>query len=98
VAVCCSSASVRSRLRASSSLKETDVLDGDDGLVGEGLQQLDLGLGEWLNLTPCHGDCPYGLLVTQHRDSDIRSKPRRRCDGRRELLAVGLIVDMDHRA
>ena len=42
VAVCCSSASVRSRLRASQLLEQPHVLDGDDGLVGEGLEQRDL--------------------------------------------------------
>ena len=42
VAVCCSSASVSSRLRAWSSRKKPRVLDGDDGLIGEGLQEGDL--------------------------------------------------------
>ena len=42
VAVCCSRASVRSRLRPRSSCEQAHVLDGDDGLVGEGLEQLDL--------------------------------------------------------
>ena len=46
VAVCCSSASVSSRFRACSSVEQAHVLDGDDGLVGEGLQQLDLLVGE----------------------------------------------------
>ena len=36
VAVCCSSASVSSRFRASQLLEQPDVLDGDDRLVGEG--------------------------------------------------------------
>ena len=29
-------------------LEQPRVLDGDDGLVGEGLQQLDLDLREWV--------------------------------------------------
>ena len=46
VAVCCSSASVSSRLRASQLLEQPRVLDGDDGLVGERLEQRDLPVGE----------------------------------------------------
>ena len=46
VAVCCSSASVSSRFRASQLLEQPDVLDRDHRLVGEGLQQLDLLVGE----------------------------------------------------
>ena len=42
VAVCCSSVSVRSRLRVSSSCEQADVLDRDHRLVGEGLEQVDL--------------------------------------------------------
>ena len=42
MAVCCSRASVRSRLRSWSSLKQTDVLNGDYGLVSKGLNQFDL--------------------------------------------------------
>ena len=50
VAVCCSSASVRSRFRASSSREQPHVLDGDDGLVGEGLEERDLLGGEGTGL------------------------------------------------
>ena len=60
VAVCCSSVSVRSRLRASSSCEEADVLDGDDGLVGEGLQERDLPVGERAHLGPPDRDAPIG--------------------------------------
>ena len=42
VAVCCSSASVSSRLRASELREQPHVLDRDHRLVGEGLEQLDL--------------------------------------------------------
>ena len=50
VAVCCSSDSVSSRVRACTCLEQPRVLDGDDGLVGEGLQQLDLPVGERAHL------------------------------------------------
>ena len=33
-------------------LEQPNVLDGDDGLVGEGLQQLDLRRGEGARLDP----------------------------------------------
>ena len=42
VAVCCSSASVRSRLRAVQLLEQPHVLDRDHRLVGKGLEQRDL--------------------------------------------------------
>ena len=45
VAVCCSSASVRSRLRASSSVNRRTFSIAIDRLVGEGLEQRDLVSG-----------------------------------------------------
>ena len=48
--------SVSSRLRASSSCEQADVLDGDHRLVGERLQQLDLRVGEGLGLAASDGD------------------------------------------
>ena len=36
--------------------EEPDVLDRDDGLVGEGLKQLDLGVGEQAGLGAAHRD------------------------------------------
>ena len=52
MAVCCSSASVRSRFRVLQLVEQADVLDGDDGLVGEGFDQLDLPSGERLDSLP----------------------------------------------
>ncbi len=46
VAVCCSSASVSSAVRALHLVEQADVLDRDDGLVGEGRDQLDLFVRE----------------------------------------------------
>ena len=45
VAVCCSSDSVSSRC-AAQLVEQPRVLDGDDGLIGEGADQLDLLVGE----------------------------------------------------
>ena len=42
MAVCCCRDSERSAVLACTSLNSRDVLDGDHGLIGEGLQQLDL--------------------------------------------------------
>ena len=49
VAVCCSNASVRSRLRACSSLKQPHVLNRDDRLIGKCLHQLDLPFRKWFH-------------------------------------------------
>ena len=46
VAVCCSSASISSRFRASEFREQADVLDGDHRLIREGLQELDLARGK----------------------------------------------------
>ena len=42
VAVCCSRASVEVAVAGLELLEQADVLDGDDGLVGEGRHELDL--------------------------------------------------------
>ena len=42
VAVCCCSASVRSRVSRLHLVEQAHILDRDDRLVGEGLDQLDL--------------------------------------------------------
>jgi hypothetical protein len=49
VAVCCSGASVRSRVRGLHLLEQPRVLNGDHGLVGEGSHQFNLLLREWLH-------------------------------------------------
>ena len=45
-------------------LKETRVLDGDDGLVGEGLEQVDVSVGERADLGALDEDRSYCLLTT----------------------------------
>ena len=52
VAVCCSSASVRSAFLACELAEQPRVLDGDHGLVGERLEQRDLGGREATDLVP----------------------------------------------
>ena len=46
VAVCCCSDSLRSSVRCLHLVEQPRILDGDDGLVGEGLQQFDVLVGE----------------------------------------------------
>src|SRR5262245_6303989 len=38
--------------------KKTRVLDGDDGLIGEGSQQFNLSLCKWSHLGATQSDCP----------------------------------------
>ena len=67
VAVCCASASDRSRVRACASLNNLRVLDGDDRLIGEGPHQSNLLLGERPDLPTPYGDYPQELGLSQQR-------------------------------
>src|SRR5262249_38139777 len=67
-------------------LEQPDVLDGDDGLVGERLQQADLCIGEDTGLPPADSDRPDGLAPAKHRDryeAPITTLPREGPVGRR---------------
>src|SRR5262245_3459430 len=48
-------------------IKETGILDGDDGLGGEVLNQLYLLIGEWLPLLTVNDNRADQLVVLQHR-------------------------------
>ncbi len=48
-------------------VEQADILDGDDGLVGEGLEQLDLRFGECFDPVARHGDRAERIAVLQHR-------------------------------
>src|SRR6266478_101442 len=50
-------------------LEQPHVLDGDDGLVGEGLQQCDLLVREGFHRRPIHRKCPDGNTLAQHRNA-----------------------------
>ena len=63
VAVCCSSASVSSRFRASQLREQAHVLDGDHRLVGEGLEQRDLLVGERPDLAATDEDGADGRIL-----------------------------------
>ena len=81
VAVCCCSASVevaRARLHL---VEQAHVLDRDHGLVGEGLHELDLALGERRRLA--RGDDEYADDLVRRasaaRQSRRESRPTRGC-------------------
>src|SRR5262245_26110234 len=48
--------------------EQAHILDGDDRLVGEGLEQLDLLRGEGAGLGPTYGDRADGIPLAEHRD------------------------------
>jgi hypothetical protein len=58
-------------------LKQTDVLDRNDGLLGEGLEELDLTLSEWSRRFPRYRDRADGLAITGHRHAQHASQPGR---------------------
>jgi hypothetical protein len=79
--------------------EEPNVLHGDDGLVGEGLQQLDLALGERPGLGSDHHYDADGSTLPQHRYVEAASKADR--TGERLMLELRIqrdIGDVDHRA
>ena len=47
--------------------EQADVLDGDDGLVGEGRHQVDLLLGEGPDVAPPHDQGPDGFALAEER-------------------------------
>ncbi len=60
VAVCCCS------WNFAQLAEQPRILDGDDGLRGEILDQLDLLVGEWLHLLPIHINGADKLVVFEH--------------------------------
>ena len=72
-------------------LEEADVLDGDDGLVGESLQQLDLVVGERPGLGARHLDDADGSTLPQHGDEEAASPADRAAQG----LMLVLRIDLD---
>src|SRR5262245_60834932 len=54
--------------------EQPHVLDGDNGLVGEGLEQCDLVVGEWPGLRAAHGDDSDGLTLAHHGYDEVAAK------------------------
>ena len=47
-------------------LKETNILDGDDGLIGESFEQSDLTFGEWLNFSAVNNNRADQIIFLEH--------------------------------
>ena len=79
-------------------LEEADVLDGDHGLIGEGLQQLDLVVGERAGLLPSDRDGADWSPLAQHRHPE-RTPSTESLAERLRILSVDTDVwDMHHGA
>src|SRR6516225_2412928 len=79
-------------------VEQARVLDGDHGLVGEGLGQRDLLFGKRKNLGATENKRPDNFLLTHQGHSENRSvaHPSRHLASDRELASFGLqIVDMN---
>ena len=84
-------------------VEQAHVLDRDHGLVGKGLEQLDLVAAEFAGLTAGDADHTDGLIVTEHRDErprfaslwrvPPRAPPRRNQEAlRHRLKRTGALV------
>ena len=72
-------------------VEQPRVLDGDDGLRGEVLHQLDLLVGERPHLLAIDDDGADQLVVLEHRHGEQRSARRRASPTVPALdLAIGL--------
>src|SRR5262249_29710873 len=71
--------------------EEAGVLDGDDGLVGEGLEERNLRIGETASFESAHPYAPDGMAFTQHWHREGASAAESRREGLR-IFSVGLHV------
>jgi hypothetical protein len=60
-------------------VEQPDIFDGDHGLVGEGGDQFDLLMREWLHSTSLQHDDADCLSLTQKRNAQHRSHSDRSC-------------------
>ena len=81
VAVCCSSASCRSSVALFQLLEQARVLDGDHGLVGEGLYQRNLSVRERSGFCSPDSDCA-DCLPSAHQGHDQADRCPASRDGR----------------
>ena len=80
VAVCCCSASARSRVLRLHLLEQPRVLDRDHRLIGEGLQQIELTLGEFRMRLPRDDDRADRLPFPDHASDEVREVADHLCD------------------
>src|SRR6516225_389074 len=81
-------------------VQQPRVLDGDDGLGGKVLDELDLLVRDWLHLGTTDCEHTDGLVLPQQRDGQNRpvAKANRRLTAIRELVSRCLkVVDVDRR-
>ena len=77
-------------------VEQPRILDGDDGLRGEVLHQLDLLVGKRANFLAIDGDHADKFVVPEHRHQDERIV-RRRAVAARPAIALGRMVGrVDH--
>src|SRR6516164_142925 len=57
-------------------VEQPDVLDCDNGLIGEGLEEADLRLGEWGDLTPRYCDRTDWIAIVKNRYGQPGTHPR----------------------
>src|SRR5262249_61517801 len=55
-------------------LEQSRVFDGDNGLVGEGLKELDLALSERSHFTPSDGDDTDSFCAAGKRDNQLSAE------------------------
>jgi hypothetical protein len=79
-------------------LKQPHVLDRDRGLVGKGLQQVNVPLGEATGLTSGNDDCSNWSVITEHRDRENASPPTSNRDFARVLRISRHVLDLRDRA
>src|SRR6266404_5142160 len=72
LAVCCRKDSPGSSVRSCNSLKQPRILDGNNRLLGEVAEQLDLLVGERADLLSINHDRADQFGVPKHRYSDKR--------------------------
>jgi hypothetical protein len=68
--------------------EQAHVLDGDHGLVGEGLEKCDLLVGEGSHLHPANGDHAGGHAFSHQRDAQRRAVSQLPGD----LVALGKLI------
>src|SRR5262245_66452186 len=73
-------------------LKQPRVLDGNYGLVGECLKQLDLPPRKASDLRSCHADCTNRAAAFEHRNRHDATITGRLCPD--QMLIIGIPFDV----
>src|SRR5262245_59529888 len=77
--------------------EESDILNGDHGLVSEGPEESNLVVREWSRLGATHEDHSDRNAVPEHRDKEAAAKANRACQVLNPILWIDLdIGNVDH--